>query len=434
MHTSSFGLCAFVLFSASLTADAGTWPRFRGPNGVGTADGQNIPVEFDAQNNMLWKTPIPGIGSSSPVVWEQHVFLQTSTKEGKERLLFCLDAASGKIRWQRAFPAANVKLPQKYSSLAMASPAVDAEAVYLPIWDGKDIHMTAHNFKGDLLWTKNLGHWVSQHGPGASPIIVGDKLIFALDMDLVDVKGKAIAESRESMLLGLNKKTGDLVWETPRQGYRACYSAPLVVDRGSGLELIVTSTMSIAGYNPDNGKELWNWDWEWSKVKVVWPLRTVASPLVVNGTLIATSGDGGGDRRMVALNLAKNAGAPSYVWGNGNKLFPYVSCPLSRGDYVYFVNEKGSAGCYEAKTGKQVWYESLPDAGTNDFMASPVLIDGKIYAPSDHGDVYVFAAEPTFRLLARNTLSDCFRASPAVADGRLYLRGQNHLYCVGKNP
>src|SRR5262245_66353788 len=108
MHTSCFGLCALVLLAASLTVNGGTWPRFRGPNGVGTADGQNIPVEFDAQKNMLWKTPIPGVGTSSPVVWEQHVFLHSASKDGKERLLLCLDVATGKIHWQRAFPAANV--------------------------------------------------------------------------------------------------------------------------------------------------------------------------------------------------------------------------------------------------------------------------------------------------------------------------------------
>jgi outer membrane protein assembly factor BamB len=187
--------------------------------------------------------------------------------------------------------------------------------------------------------------------------------------------------------------------------------------------------MSIAGYHPDTGKQLWNYDWGWDKVKVKWPLRTVASSVVVGDTMIATSGDGGGDRRMVAMTLPKN-GAPSYAWGDGNKLFPYVATPLVRGPHVYFVNEKGFAGCYEAKTGKQLWYERIPGST---FFSSPVLIDGLIYAPSVEGEVYVFAAEPTFKQLAKNILGERFRASPAVADGRLYLRGQTHLFCVG-NP
>jgi outer membrane protein assembly factor BamB len=410
--------------------DAGTWPRFRGPNGDGIAPaGQDIPLEFDAQTGILWKTPLPGFGNSSPVVWDQHIFLQTATTDGKERRLLCLDAAHGQVRWQRSIPGVHVKVRGE-SSLASATPALDGEAVYVPFWDGAVVHMNAYSFEGELLWSKNLGRWISQHGTGSSPIIVGDKVIFAYDMDVKDMKGTPIPESRPSMLMAFHKKTGDLAWETPREGYRACYSAPFILQREGAPELVVTSTMSIDGYNPDTGKQLWTWSWDWEKARFKMPLRTVADALVVDGMLIATSGDGGGDRRMVALRLPKNgATAPSYVWGDGNKLFPYVSGPLAHGEHVYFVNDRGFAGCYHAKTGKQLWYERVPGAT---FLASPVLIQGKIYAASVEGDVFVIAAEPSFRLLAKNVVGERFVASPAVADGRMYLRGQTHLFCVGK--
>src|SRR2546429_8383892 len=117
MHLIRVGLCAVLFCAASRTVAAESWPRFRGPNGAGVAEGQNIPLEFDAEKNILWKTPIPGAGASSPVIWNQHVFLQSASKDGAERMLLCLDAATGKIRWQRSFPAIHVKLPQKYSSL-----------------------------------------------------------------------------------------------------------------------------------------------------------------------------------------------------------------------------------------------------------------------------------------------------------------------------
>jgi len=420
---------ALSLLLAATCADAGSWPRFRGPNGEGVAQGQNIPVEFNAERGLLWKTPIPGDGNSSPIVWDQHIFLQSASHDGKERILFCLDAKNGKIRWQRSFQGIHVKLPVASSSLASASAAVDGEAVYIPIWDGSAVHLKALDFEGKLLWNRTLSPWSSQHGPGSSPIVLGDKVILCYDMDKLDAKGNPLPEYHPAALMAFNKKTGDLVWEAPRPGYRACYSAPFLHERNGKQELIVVSTLSIAGYDPDSGKELWNWDWGWEKVKVRWPLRTVASPVMAGDTLIATSGDGGGDRRMVALTLPKNGGAPSYAWGDGNKLFPYVSGPLAKGDHVYFVNDRGFAGCYHAKTGKQVWYERLEGAT---FMSSPVLIDGLVYAPSVEGDVFVFAAQPTFTLLAKNTLGERFRASPAVADGRMYLRGQAHLFCIGQ--
>jgi outer membrane protein assembly factor BamB len=161
------------------------------------------------------------------------------------------------------------------------------------------------------------------------------------------------------------------------------------------------------------------------------PLRTINSPIYLDGMLFAFSGDGGGDRQMWALALdgaGKNTRAKE-VWDN-RKDFPYVPNLLSRGEHIYFVNDKGFAGCYEAKSGKQVWYERVPDTT---FTSSPVLIDDKVYAPSEEGDVHVFAASPAaYQPLAKNHLGERFRASPAVADGRLYVRGQNHLYCVGK--
>ncbi len=428
MHPSRFALAVFAVLGLVIVGRADNWPRFRGPNGGGVALGQNIPVEFDAKRGVLWSTPMPGVGNSSPVIWEKQIYLLTATKDGKQRSLLALDGDAGKIVWRRDFPAVKVNVRGE-SSLASATAAVDGDGVYIPVWNGATVQMTAFSHKGEPLWSKDLGAWISQHGTGSSPILVGDKVIFAFDMDVKDMKGNTIPEGRQPMLMAFNKKTGEMVWETPREGYRACYSAPFVQERNGHAEVIVTSTMSIAGYDPASGKELWTWDWAWETHGFKMPLRTVASSVVVGDTLFATSGDGGGDRRMVALKLSKNGGAPQYSWGDGNKLFPYVSTPLARDGYVYFVNEKGNAGCYEAATGKQIWYERL--TRPNKFLASPVLVDGRIYAPTDDGEVFVFAAEPTFKLLAQNTLGDRFVASPAVADGRMYLRGDNRLYCIG---
>lgn len=409
---------------------AGNWERFRGPNGLGVAADKDIPIQFDDKENVLWKLPLPGLGNSSPIIWEKRLFLQTASADGKQRLLLCIDVASGKELWSRGIPGytAFEGLKHPRNTLASSTPVTDGEAVFVPFWDGKDVFMVAYNFKGDLLWNKPLGRWISQHGTGASPILFGDKVIFYNDMDKEHPKTKTPV-NKPSTLYALNKKTGDIVWEVPREAYRACYSAPFLLEApGSTPGLIITSTTSIVSYNPDDGSQNWKWNW---KFKGKMPLRTVASTHLGDGMIFACSGDGGGDRLLsaIALNGSGKSARPQQVWDN-RKDFPYVPCLLSRGAHLYFVNDAGFAGCYEAKTGKRIWFERFPETA---FTASPVLIDDKIYAPSEEGEVMVFTATPTaLQPLAKNHIGERIRATPAVADGRLYIRGENHLFCIGK--
>lgn len=406
-------LVASVCIPCTLYSD--NWPRFRGPNGTGVSADKDIPIHFDADKGILWKVPIPGVGNSSPIVWKDRLFLQSATADHKQRHLLCIDVADGKILWTRTISGVFFKFSQKGSSPASATPTTDGERVYAAQWDGKDIVMHAYDFEGNPVWERNLGPFKSQHGAGASPIIIGNLLYYAKDQD------------DSSILFAFAPKSGEIVWKQSRPHHRACYSAPFLLERpGAAPELIVTSTKGITSYHPQLGEV--NWDWKW-QFKGKLELRTIVAPVIVNDMLIATSGDGGGDRYMAAVKLSGNGTAtrPSLAWDN-SKDFPYVPNPLSRGKHIYFVNDKGVAGCYEAATGKRVWFERL-EGGT--FVSSPVMIDGKIYAASEEGDVFVIAAEPIFRLLAKNPLGECFRATPAVADNRLYLRGQSHLFCIG---
>jgi outer membrane protein assembly factor BamB len=405
------------------------WDRFRGPNGTGTSDDKDVPLTFGAKENMIWKVALAGAGNSSPIVWGKHLFLQSATSDGKLRSLLCLDTADGKIRWQKSIPAAPAKI-RADSSLASSTPTTDGKAVYVTFWDGKDILVAAYDFQGEALWSKNLGTFNSQHGPGASPILYKDKLILANDMDKDDFDTK-VPNARPSMVIALDKQTGQLVWEAPRVAERACYSAPFLLHRpGQKLpELIVTSTTAVTGYHVETGAKLWEAK-GWQEHAIKAPMRTVASPVLVGDILCVCSG---GDAGRFAIGLALpgpgKTDAPKSLWEN-RKDFPYVPSPVARGEHFYFVNDVGFAGCYHAPTGKRVWFERLADTG---FHASPVVIDGKVYATSVAGDVFVFAAEPTYRLLARNELDEGVRATPAVADGRLYIRGEQHLFCIGKS-
>jgi outer membrane protein assembly factor BamB len=409
-------------------ARADNWERFRGPDGTGTSADKNVPLKFSAKEKVLWKVELPGVGNSSPIVWGKHLFLHAASNDGKSRSLICIDTADGKIRWQKSIPGVTAKI-RADSSLASSTPTTDGKAVYVSFWDGKDIFVCAFDFDGKKLWTKALGTFNSQHGAGASPILYKDMLILANDMDKDDFNTK-VPNVRPSMLVALDKRTGQLVWETPRVAERACYSAPFLLKRAGQQkpDLIVTSTTAVTGYNIETGAKLWEAKgWQEHAVKV--PMRTVASPALADDVLcVCSGGDAGRFAIGLALPGADNGDGPRRVWEN-RKDFPYVASPLAHGEHIYFVNDTGFAGCYHARTGKRLWFERLSESA---FNASPLLIDGKIYAADVAGSVHVFTAEPTFRVLAHNELGEVIRATPAVADGRLYIRGNTHLFCIGK--
>ncbi len=397
-----------------LQAPAGPWSRFRGPNGSGISTDKSIPVQWSEKDGFLWKTAIPGLGNSSPITWGNLVFVQSATPDGKERLLLCLDLIDGKILWSRSVSGAKTGMHPK-NTFASSTPATDGLRVYALFWDGKAQLLNAYDLQGNPQWTRNLGGFVSQHGAAASPIVYDNKVFLANDQDGV------------ATLIALNASTGQVAWQAPRRAFRACYSTPFVLELpGRPPELIVSSTAGITSYDPRTGTPHWDYEWHFSGMA----LRTVGSPLYHDGLLIANSGDGGGARHTIAIRPPEADGkAASLVWEK-TRTFPYVPTMLIWGDHLYFVNDLGLASCCEAKTGKEVWTQRLGTA----VCASPILIDGKIYSANEDGAIYVFAAELTFKLLAKNSLGEPVIATPAVAEHRLLVRGKNHLYCIGKTP
>jgi outer membrane protein assembly factor BamB len=415
-------LAASALIAFTGWAMAESWDRFRGPDGSGVARNQNLPVEFDEAKNLVWKVVVPGLGNSSPIIWENQLFLQTASTDGSTRTLLCLEPKTGKKLWERTTPGKKAAPPAPHvkNTLASATPATDGKAVYIATWDGRNVILSALTMKGEPIWDQDLGEFVSQHGPGASPFLYRDKIYYAFDSD------------RKATIFAFDKASGKPLWSQPREAIdnSAAYASPWILEKGAnGVELIITNSTAITSYNPDTGSRNWNWTWNWGSPKPS-PLRLVAGTLNIGNMLIACSGTSAG-RQTVGLSLPTDAGAaPVQVWSNKSlKEFPYVPSPLQRDGYIYFVNDKGMAGCYEAKTGKRVWFEQLQG---REFTASPVMIDNTIYAASEEGELYVIAAEPSFKMLAVNKIGDRFRASPAVADGRLFLRDTNHLYCFGK--
>jgi outer membrane protein assembly factor BamB len=415
MHRFAFALGLLALCTL---ASGGDWPRFRGPNGEGVAADKDVPVQW-SDDNILWKTPLPGAGHSSPIVHSGRVFLESASADGKERWLLCLDAKKGDILWKTPSPGQRAKKHQ-LNSFASSTPAADAQRVYAAFWDGKHIHLGAFALKdGKPVWQRDLGAFTSQHGFGHSPIVLDGKVILPNDQD-----GSAY-------LLAFDAASGEPLWKTERKAFRACYSTPFVDVKANGdKELIVASTAGLAGYNPNDGKANWWYTWKFKDERR--PLRTVGSPIRAGNLVIATSGDGAGDRDIIAVKLGGKgeAAADHLAWQNRkNYPFPYVPCLLAHGDYLYSVHDKGIASCHAANNGEEVWNERLDASG---FTASPILVDGKVYAVANNGTVHIFEAATKFTRLAANKLGERVSSTPAVADNRLFVRGDKHLFCIGK--
>jgi outer membrane protein assembly factor BamB len=403
-------LCCFGVWEGQ--GRASPWPRFRGPNGAGIAADQNIPVEWTNENGVLWKTALPGVGNSSPIVWGDRLFLQAASKDGKERSLLCVGVRDGKILWSRSVPGSVARTHAK-NSLASSTPATDGERVYAVFWDGQEVFLQAYDFTGKPLWKQGLGGFNSQHGAGTSPIVYRDKVFVTHDQD-------GAAE-----LMVFEAQSGKPVWNVPRRAFRACYSTPMILEHPeSAPELIVVSTGGITSYHPDTGTENWNYSWTSTR-----PFRTVASPVYSQGLIFANSGDGDGSRHTIAVKAAGTGdiSKTNLVWEE-KRTFPYVPTMLAFGKHLYYVNDHGLAGCNVAATGESVWSKRL----TGSVYASPVLINGKIYVIGENGAVFVIEAAPTFKLLAKNSVGEPVLATPAVADNRLYIRGTDHLYCISK--
>jgi outer membrane protein assembly factor BamB len=408
-----FVLALGAFLAAAASAGADNWPRFRGTNGTGVAADKGVPVKWGA-GDVLWKVELPGVGHSSPVVWGDRLFLQTSGTKGDGRSLLCLDANTGKQLWSREAPGGTARKHDR-NTFASSTPATDGERVYAVFWDGRDVSLSAYDMKGEALWKRDLGGYTSQHGPGMSPAVYDGRVFVNDDQD-----GSAV-------LLAFDARSGKELWRAERKAFRACYSTPFLRQKpGGGDELIVASTAGITAYDPKTGGQNWGYDWTFSGMA----LRTVGSPVAGAGLIFASSGDGSNARSCIAVEPpAKSGGQPKLAWSSEERRsFPYVPSLLVRGDYLYIVHDKGNVACHEAKTGAEVWSQRLQCL----FSASPVLIDGKVYAPSEQGDVYVFEAAPTYKLLAKNSLGEPVFASPAVANGRLYVRGRQHLFCVGR--
>ena len=402
MRTFRFVLLTVAI--AAVSAQAQEWPEFRGPGGQGHSNERGVPLSWSEGRNIAWKTPVPGLGWSSPVVADGRVWLTTAVEQrGISLRVLAFDVATGReVVNVEAFniPSYRREINPK-NSWASPTPVIEKDRVYVHF--GAD-GTAALNASGTILWKARFDYQ-SQHGAGGSPIVYGDLLIFSCD-------GSDVA-----FVVALDKHTGKVKWKTNR-GFPAdqAYTTPLVIRAANRDQLISVGAFRARSYDPATGKEIWRVRYDDGFSNVPRPVFAHGLVFIATGfqqpALLAVRPDGTGDVTKTHIAWALTRGAP------------LTPSPLAVGDELYVVTDGGIATCLDAKTGGVVWQQRL--GGT--YSASPVFADGRIYFLAEQGVTTVIAPGREFRRLAANTLDGGLLASMAVSGGSLYLRTDSHLY------
>ncbi|HUQ71411.1 MAG TPA: PQQ-binding-like beta-propeller repeat protein [Planctomycetaceae bacterium] len=395
-------------------ASAQEWTRFRGPNGTGLSETAGIPITW-TEADYRFKAKLPAGGHSSPVLWGDLVFLTGADDTGDaRRLVYAVDANTGRVVWTKTFESTK-HTRHKLNSFASGTAAVDESRVYVSWTTPEEYTVKAFTHDGREIWSRGLGPYVSQHSGGNSPVVFDDLLIVVNDQDL-EGGGK-------SFVTALNRETGERVWKLDRTSDVVAYSTPCEHRTADGIELIFNSKAhGITGVNPYSGKVNWT-------VGELFDKRSVSSSVVAAGDLlIGSCGSGAGGNYLVAVHpgtAAKpDSGKLAYKI---TRQMPYVPTPIAKGDLLFLWADNGIVSCVEAKSGDILWQNRV--GGT--FYGSPICVQNKLYAIDTTGTVVVLAADREFAELARNPLNDLCHSTPAVANGRLYLRTYEHLICLG---
>lgn len=405
--------------SSNVAAKTSEWTRFRGPSGMGTSDAKGLPLNWSTTENIAWKAELPGPGASSPIVFQDRIYLTCYTgffipgesggsQEDLKRHLIAVRRSDGGIIWDQAIAA---KLPEedriRDHGFAANTPAADDERVYA--FFGKT-GVFAFDHSGKQLWQADVGSKTHGWGTSASPVLYKD-LVFI----------NASVES--SSLVALDRRTGEEKWRA--KGIRDSWNTPLVITAKSGRqELIVAKQGDVLAFNPDTGEELWS-----CKTDIGWYM--VPSVVAEDGIVYCLGGRSGVAGLAVRAGGSGDVTKTHRLWTSikGSN----VTSPVYLDGHLYWMHEnRGIAYCAEADSGKIVYEERLDRAG--EVYASALLADGKLYYLTRDGRTFVVAAKPKFEQLAVNDLRDrsIFNGSPAVDGSRLLIRSDKYLYCVGK--
>ena len=422
------------------------WPSFRGPNASGVSDGHPTPVKWNAPSgeSVLWKTPIPGVAVSSPVVWGDRVFVSTAVSSDPHATirtglygdvepssdlsrhswrLVALDKRTGKVLWERVAHE-GVPRTKRHPKSSQASPT--------PVTDGRHVVVSfgseglyTYDVDGKLLWKRDLGvlnaGWFYdpdyEWGVGSSPIIWKSSVIVQCDIQ------------KNSFIAAFDIATGQPLWRTPRQEIPS-WSTPAIYEGNGRAELVTQATNFTRGYDPSTGQELWRLAGN-SEITIPTPIIGANLIIVTNGyrgvqPIYAIKPGAKGD-----ITLKGEQTQSEFIAWSTKRGGPYIPTPLIYRDQLYVCSNNGVLSAYDARTGQRLYQERLGGTGGS-FSASPVAADGKIYLASEDGDVFVVKAGPTYELLATNSMGEALMATPAISEGLIIIRGLKDVFAIGQ--
>ena len=425
---------------------AGDWPSFRGREASGSSEKQNLPDTWNPATgeNIRWRTPIPGLAHSSPIVWGDTLYVTSaiSSRAGASFkpglygdgdasddrsvhrwMLYAIDKRTGKIRWERTAAQGEPRNQRHIkSTYASASPATDGGIVVA--WFGSQ-GIYAYDVDGGLRWSVDLGRVdmgaydipAYEWGPASSPIIWNDLVIVQCDTQA------------DSFLLALNAETGETVWKTDRAELPS-WGTPNIVTTPAGPELITNASNYVRGYDPKTGRELWKLGGS-SKITAPTPIFTEGLHIIASGRaperpVFAVRPGARGD-----LTLARGATENAQIAWSKTGRGSYMPTPLAYRGLVYILANNGVLDAYEPATGKEIYRQRLPLVGSG-YSASPVAADGKIYLSNEDGEMLIIEAGATFKHIATNSIGEMLMATPALSDGVMYVRGVSTLFAIGR--
>lgn len=397
-----YAAIVYCFLSACGSASAADWPQFRGPGGAGFSNEIGLPTKWSKTENLRWVADLPGRGLSCPVIAKGKVYVTACTGFQQDRLhVLCFDAATGKMLWQRQFWATGTTVCHQKTCMAAPTPTTDGERVFA-LFATADL--VALDAEGNLLWYRSLvrdyptvGNNV---GMASSPVVGKDAVLIAME------------NAGESFAVAIDKLTGKNRWKIDRhRGIN--WTTPLVRGSGEQAEIIFQSPKDVAAYDQATGKKRWSFEGEGRS------FSTSPSPIPGNDLVLLA---GGG--KMMAIK--PGPGDPQLVW-ESNKLKTGYASALFYQNRVYTVSAP-TVNCVDGTDGKLLWTERVKGA----YSASPVAADGKLYVVSEEGATTVIQLGDKPQILNVNEVGETILATPSIADGAIYLRSDQHLWCIGK--
>jgi outer membrane protein assembly factor BamB len=408
---------ALMLFgTTTASATAEDWPGWRGPRRDGTALGTGYATTWTDTENIKWKSPIPGVGHSSPVVSQGKIFITTCMEsdegEAKRRMLLCLDRSTGKTLWEVTAVKSPLEKKHKLNSYASSTPICDGERIFVPFYDAPAMRIYCYDYSGKLIWEKNPGEFHSVHGFSTSPLLHKDLLIVNADQD-PKKDGKAY-------IVALDKKTGEEKYRIDRTVKLRSYCPPVIIDVNGTKQMVLTGAKNVTSYNPDTGEPIWI---------VNGPTEQFVSSVVYHERVLFLTA-GFPQYWVMAIDPTGhgNVTKTNVLWSK-QKEGGYVPSPVAYGGKFWVVADDGVATCWNAKSGEMLFKERLGGHQTG----SGVVADGKIYFTDDNGITFVLNGKmDKLDILAKNPIKEKCFSSPAFSDGEIFLRGEKNLFCIAE--